>query len=328
MARYEVYISHEGLAEIDGEPLVPAPGQSVHEVVLDHLHRHAVERGGPVEATVTERPDKGHFVLEVAPDGSSRLLEPSPTAESEPGPDPSPEPAHVSGAGLGPEPVPGPGRESEAEHESAGECGTGPEPRTVAEPAPGPAPVGGTVIAAAVARAAAAAQAAALVLDRAAVPAPVPVVALPAGLGEQIGRIGALARTGRLDEAYDLASELRQRLTDEAGADDPYAVEARAFEAYIAHLCGEHREAVVLALAVARIRCRVGDRRAHGDVVRATVAWQWLDDERAIEAHGRELLHMWTQLRHQGSLAPSHAALAERIRRRLDELEVFARAFP
>ncbi|MGW2821019.1 hypothetical protein ACWC24_08430 [Streptomyces sp. NPDC001443] len=324
MTRHEVYISHEGLAEIDGEPLVPAPGRSVHEVVLDHLHRHAVERGGPVEATVTERPDEGHFVLEVAPDGSSRLLEPPPTAGSEPGPDPSPEPAQVSGAGLGLESESGPGRESEAEHEPAGECGTDPEPRPVAEPAPGPVPVGGTVIAAAVARAAAAAQAADPVLDRAAVPVPVPVVTLPAGLGEQIRHIGALARAGRLDEAYDLASELRQRLTDEAGADDPYAVEARALEAYVAHLCGEHREAVVLALAVARIRCRVGDRPAHGDVVRATAAWQWLDDERAIEVHGRELLDMWTQLSRQGSLAPSHAALAGRIRGRLDELEVFA----
>ncbi|MFD7996483.1 hypothetical protein [Streptomyces mexicanus] len=339
MARFEVYISDEGLAEIDGEPLVPPPGQSVHEVVLDHLHRYAVERGGPVEATVAERPGQGHFVLQVAPDGSSRLLEPSLVAGSEHVPDPTPEPEHVPGPGptpepepvpefdLGPESVPGPGHASEPGHESAPDSGTGPEPGTAPEPPPGPGPVGATAIAAAVARAAAAARAATSAPARAAVHAPVPAVAVPAELAERIGHVSALASAGRLDEAYDLASELRRRLTEEAGADAPHAVEARALEAYIAHLRGDHREAVVLALAVARIRCGAGDRRAPEDVARAAAAWQWLDDERAIVVHGQELLHMWEQLSLRGPLSTSHAALAGRIRRRVEALEVLVRAF-
>ncbi|MBY8345515.1 MULTISPECIES: hypothetical protein [Streptomyces] len=288
MARFEVYISDEGFAEIEGEPLVPAPGQSVHEVVLDQLQRYAVENGGAVEATVTERPDTGHFVLEVAPDGSSRLLAPKDASphdqEDEPAPEstalePGPEPA------LEPEPGPGPGR----------------------APAPGRGSAVNAVTAA-VARAAAAARAA---------------TPVPAELAVQIGHINALARADRLDEAYEAASRLRERLAGEAGADHPNAVEARAVEAYVAHLCGDHREAVVLALAVARIRCRAGDRRAPEDVARAVAAWQWLDEERAIEVHGHELLHMWEQLDRRGLLSPDHTRLARQVRRRMAEPEVF-----
>ncbi|MEV6949701.1 hypothetical protein AB0N07_48960 [Streptomyces sp. NPDC051172] len=87
MIRFEVYISDEGLPEVNGESLLPTPGQSVHEAVLDRLQRYAVEHGGVVEATVNERSDTGHFVLQVSPDGSSRLL------ESGPGPEPRAEPA-------------------------------------------------------------------------------------------------------------------------------------------------------------------------------------------------------------------------------------------
>ncbi|MEU5629677.1 MULTISPECIES: hypothetical protein [Streptomyces] len=337
MARFEVYISDEGLAEIEGEPLVPAPGQSVHDVVLDRLHRYAVEHGRSVEATVTERPDEGHFVLEVAPDGSSRLLtlleEPflddgsEPVSESQhqlmpaygPEPEAGPEPAAERELGpeldLGSEPVFESRRSSEPSQEPRGEPGSSPEPTA------GPAPVGLTVVAAAVARAAAAAR---VTTPIPALTAPSkPAIAFPAELARRISHMNALASTGRLDEAYELASGSRQELTDEVGADDPYAVEARALESYFAHLCGDHREAVVLALAVARIRCGAGDRRAPEDVARAVAAWQWLDDERAIVVHGHELLHMWEQLSHRGLLSPAHAGLAGKVRRRMEEVEAF-----
>ncbi|OIJ69169.1 hypothetical protein [Streptomyces mangrovisoli] len=254
MTRYEVLISDEGSAAIDGSPLVPATGQSVHEAVLDQLQRYAVARDETVEATVNEGPETGHFVLEVSPDGSSRVL---PTTSTT------------------------------------------------------------TAVATAVARATAAARAATAPL---AVPQTPPVV-LPSELAARIGRINELAVAGLLDEAHALATELRESLTDEAGADDPHAVEARAVEAYIAHLRGDHREAVVLALAVARIRCRAGDRRAAEEVARAAAAWQWLDDDRAAAVHGRELLHMWDQLDGRGALPPVHGELAGRVRRRVDELE-------
>jgi hypothetical protein len=149
----------------------------------------------------------------------------------------------------------------------------------------------------------------------------VPAVVLPAELAGPVGRIHALASVGRLDEAHLLANRLRESLTEEAGAEDPRAVEARAVEAYIAHLRGDHREATVLALAVARIRCRTGDRRASEEVARAAAAWQRIDDDRAAVAHGRELLHMWDRLHYRGLLASADAELADRVRRRVDALE-------
>jgi hypothetical protein len=300
MARFEVYISDEGIAEVDGEPLVPAPGQSVHEAVLDQLQRYAAERDAVVEATVND-PGTGHFVLEVAPDGSSRLLTDEPEESEEP----------VESV------------ESEEPVES-GESGASAEP----EAAPTPTPFGATAdtaVATAVARATAAARAAAQA-PAAHPPAPQASPApadLPAELAGRVSRINALAKGGRLDEAYALATELREGLTDEAGAEDPYAVEARAVEAYLAYLRGDHREATVLALAVARIRCRAGDLRAPEEVARAAAAWQWIDDERAAVAHGYELLHMWDRLDHGGLLPPAHAELAGQVRRRVDALEAY-----
>lgn len=126
---------------------------------------------------------------------------------------------------------------------------------------------------------------------------------------------------GRLDEAFARATALRESLTGSVGAEHPHAVEARSVEAYLAYLRGDHREAVVLALAVARIRCGAGDERAASDVARAAAAWQQLDDSRTAVAHGRELLHMWGVLNRRGPLPPGHVELAEQVHRYVTALE-------
>ncbi|KIF69143.1 hypothetical protein HY68_11960, partial [Streptomyces sp. AcH 505] len=99
MAPFTVYISDNGLAEIDGDPLVPAPEQSVHEAVLDQLHRFAQQRGTAVDATVHDSPGAAEFFLRVLPDGSSQVLgaaepvqEPEPELVAAPEPEPTPEP--------------------------------------------------------------------------------------------------------------------------------------------------------------------------------------------------------------------------------------------
>ncbi|MFD9326776.1 hypothetical protein [Streptomyces sp. NPDC060065] len=282
MDHFEVYISGEGLAEIDGRPLVPAPGQSVHEAVLDQLQRYAEERDAAVDATVNDGPGAAHFVLQVSPDGSSRVLMP------------------------GEAPAP--------EHEAA--PAVTPSVPAVTPPASVVAPAAAaSAVATAVARARATAAA------RAAVPAPAVTVDLPAELAQQIGRINALAAVGRLDEAFADATALRESLTGSVGAEHPDAVEARAVEAYLAHLRGDHREAIVLALAVARIRCKAGDGRAPTEVARAAAAWQRLDDDRAAATHGRELLRMWDKLSRLGLLQPAHAELAGQIRGHVEGLE-------
>jgi len=286
MAHFEVHISDEGLAEIDGDPLVPEPDQSVHEAVLDQLQRYAQERGAAVEATVNESPGAAHFALEMSPDGSSRILVPE-----EP-PAPEPEPVLVASVAS----------------------------VTALALAEAPAP---SAIATAIARARARATAA----DRvAAAPAQLSArtIDLPAELAEPIGRINALAGVGRLDEAFADATALRERLTGSMGAEHPHALEARAVEAYLAHLRGDPREATVLALAVARIRCGAGDDRAPEEVARAAAAWQRLDDDQAALTHGRELLHMWARLEHRGLLPPGHSELAEQVRRHVEALMAYA----
>ncbi|MFF3451067.1 hypothetical protein ACFYXJ_28440 [Streptomyces sp. NPDC002667] len=300
MARFDVYISGDGLAEIDGTTLVPEPGESVHEAVLDRLEGHARERGGAVVATVYDSPGAARFLLEVLPDGSSRVLDPDE--------EPQPESTTV-----------------EPESTTAGPESAPPAPAVVPSTVvvPAPSPEGASAVATAVARARATAAARADLPDPAAVAAPVVTTALPADLTERIARVNALAADARLDEAFADASELRESLTDALGAEHPYAVEARAVEAYLAHLRGDHREAIVLALAVARIRCGARDGRAPAEVARAAAAWQQLDDDRAVVAHGRELLHMWAMLDRNGLLPPGYAALIGQVRRQVDDLEAY-----
>ncbi|MBO7934513.1 hypothetical protein JTP77_000910 [Streptomyces sp. S9] len=144
---------------------------------------------------------------------------------------------------------------------------------------------------------------------------------VPEDIAERVVRINALTVTGRLDEAFAEATGLRESLSGAAGAGHPYALEARALEAYVAHLRGDHRQATVLALSVARIRCGAGDERAPTEVARAAAAWQLLDDDRAVVVHGRELLGMWDGLSRRGPLPPGHTELAAQVRALVESLE-------
>ncbi|MGW7384545.1 hypothetical protein [Streptomyces sp. NPDC054794] len=83
MAHFDMQVTDEERAEIDGHPLVPEPGQSVHDAVRDRLQQYTQERAAAVEATVNEGSGAAHFVLQVSPDGSSRVLDP---AEEPPNP--------------------------------------------------------------------------------------------------------------------------------------------------------------------------------------------------------------------------------------------------
>lgn len=385
MARFDVYISDDGLADINGEPVVPERGESVHDAVLDRLQRYAEEHRTPVEATVTDGPGAPHFVLEVSPDGSSRVLLPTETRLAErpaetPEPPPSvpvpttaskPAPALLVAMAPAPStaltttsrstpattpllvappvthnttsataastatstatptssapatptvsaavPTSTPDRETPTPPQEA----TAP---TAPNPAPAPPPVSALAAAVARARAKAVAQAPGDTPVIASVPISAIGADIPEGIAERIGHIKALAAIGRLDEAFADASALREGLTGSAGTAHPHTLEARVVEARMAHLRGDHREATVLALAVARIRCGAGDERASAEVARAAAAWQQLDDDRAAVVHGRELLYMWDRLRTRGPLPPGHAELAERIRGHVEELETY-----
>ncbi|MFF7952101.1 hypothetical protein [Streptomyces griseorubiginosus] len=309
---FKVYVTDEGLAEINGDPLVPAPGQSVHEAVLDALHRYAEESGAAVDATVGDGPGTAHFVLRVLPDGSSHVL------ASGSGEAPEPEPRSAA------EPEPDPASEPSADAPASPTVTAGPATPDSGSPSTSTS-VSTSAIAGAIARARATAVTGAAVREPAPVATvrePVPGIDVPpAALSEQVRRINELGVAGRLDEAFVRATALRERLTGSVGAEHPHALEARALEAYLAHLRGDHREAVVLALAVARIRCRDRDERAPMDVARAAAAWQQLDDSRAAVTHGRELLHMWDVLSRQGALPPGHTEIADMVRGHVETLE-------
>lgn len=411
MPHHHVRITDERHAVVDGTPVLPAPEGSVHEAVLDQLQRYAQKRGSAVRATVDDGSGTGHLLLEIHPDGASRVLD---TTEEPPPPAPTPArgdtvpadrddpagpmdaagtPARVETDATGPAGAPdeaagapdtGPGpsgpnagpapQPSDPDTAGGGTAYTGPAPQpsnpnaapasqpsdlpgppaapSPHAPSPGtvppraasdsddaPAPSSGTpsrapsALALAVTRARATAasrdetrptgtRAPSPAPARTFVPplAPPPAVGLPGGVAERIRRVKEATTAGRLDEAYADATALRERLAAAVGAEHPHAVEARALEAYLAHRCGLHREATVLALGVARIRCLAGDGRAAADVARATAAWLCLDDDRATAAHGTELLRMWNALRNRGALTPDHAALAERTHDVMDGL--------
>ncbi|MET8665812.1 hypothetical protein [Streptomyces tendae] len=134
----------------------------------------------------------------------------------------------------------------------------------------------------------------------------------------RVERIIQHAQREELHAAFVLASALREHLTLRRGAEDELSLEARAIEAYLAYLRGDHMLSTVLALTVARIRCRTDLNRAAPDVARATAAWQRLWDEGQVATRGQELLHMWERLSAAGLLQEaSHHAMAQAVRSRL-----------
>ncbi|MFR0352257.1 hypothetical protein [Streptomyces sediminimaris] len=74
-SHFSVFIDADGSAAIDGVPVHAAGGQSVDEAVLDTLHRHARERNSPVTAAISDPSVAEVTLVEVAPDGSSKLVQ-------------------------------------------------------------------------------------------------------------------------------------------------------------------------------------------------------------------------------------------------------------
>ncbi|WP_267717376.1 RICIN domain-containing protein [Streptomyces sp. CoH17] len=72
---FGVVISSDGAAVIDGEPVPVMPGESLDVAILDTLHGYARTRDAPVQAAISDPKDGYVAIVEVAPDGSSRLVE-------------------------------------------------------------------------------------------------------------------------------------------------------------------------------------------------------------------------------------------------------------
>lgn len=94
--RFAVVISGDGSAAIDGEPVPAAEGATVDAAILDVLHGYARDLDTTVTATISD-PSAGYVAsVEVAPDGSSKLVdqqEQQPETMPAPVPVPIPVPA-------------------------------------------------------------------------------------------------------------------------------------------------------------------------------------------------------------------------------------------
>ncbi|MFD7337896.1 hypothetical protein ACFV98_18110 [Streptomyces violascens] len=135
----------------------------------------------------------------------------------------------------------------------------------------------------------------------------------------RVERIIQHAQREELHAAFVLASALREHLTLRRGVEDDLSLEARAVEAYMAFLRGDYTVSTVLALTVARIRCRTDLDRAAPEVARATAAWQRLEDEAQVAARGQELLYMWDRLSAEGLVKhQAHHTMALAVRSRLE----------
>ncbi|MFF0140190.1 hypothetical protein ACFYRN_27485 [Streptomyces sp. NPDC005227] len=92
--RFAVVISGDGSAAIDGEPVPAVEGATVDAAILDVLHGYARDLNVTVTATVSD-PSAGYVAfVEVAPDGSSKLVDQQ-EQRPETGPAPVPVPIPV-----------------------------------------------------------------------------------------------------------------------------------------------------------------------------------------------------------------------------------------
>ncbi|MFF2519441.1 hypothetical protein [Streptomyces sp. NPDC058086] len=268
---------------INGKRLRVADEQTVHSAVLDTLHQHAMSLEQPVVADISDHPIEAAFRIQVAPDGSSCILERStPWPGSDASSDIDTDIGHVKNAAGEGSPASAPWGANSGEGPATGAAHTISPVRLL----PGRA---------------------------------VPPVPVPDHLASSLRHINELLDAGYPNQALVSATALREELTQDAGAEHPDALEARSLEAFIAYLQGDHRNAIVLTLAVARIRCQQQDPSAIVDVTRATAIWQKLSDVRAIATHGSELLRMWHRLASQTQFTTWHAVLTQYIEQRLHE---------
>ncbi|CAL9590376.1 hypothetical protein SUDANB145_05213 [Streptomyces sp. enrichment culture] len=97
-----VFIGLDGRTTVDDVPFPVPDGEPVHVAVLDVLHRRARARGAAVEAVILDRERNDVTLVEVAPDGSSRVLlheSHGATPETEDGPASGPPPVGASDSG-------------------------------------------------------------------------------------------------------------------------------------------------------------------------------------------------------------------------------------
>ncbi|TXL83872.1 hypothetical protein [Streptomyces sp. IB2014 016-6] len=282
----EVFIAPDGRVTVDGAPFPLPDGEPVNVAVLDTMQRRARAGGGPVEAVIVDRQAGYATRVEVTADGSSRIVRHEryrELTETDP-PAEGPRPTDSGPDEQRPE------GQRQAEPPCAG-LSLVRNPSPDAPPGEGaPSTDGGT---------------------------PVPV---PGELAELVARIGHSIDTGARERAAALAFRLREHTARTFGAGHPYALEARALEAYAVYKGGNHTAATLASLELAKIRHQQGDARAHEDLLRAVAVWRLIDDLPSAVEHGRILLTTWSRLAAKGHVAAGDAELVRSVDRRIRAL--------
>ncbi|GAA2606578.1 hypothetical protein [Streptomyces lienomycini] len=88
---FSVVVSDDGSATLNGQPVPVADGEPAHAAILDILHNIAIDLGGNVTAAISDPGAEYTALVEISPDGSSRLLD-----QEEPPPEAGPRPALTS----------------------------------------------------------------------------------------------------------------------------------------------------------------------------------------------------------------------------------------
>ncbi|MET7610493.1 hypothetical protein ABZX97_05220 [Streptomyces seoulensis] len=334
----QVRVSAAGTASVAGTPVLRAPGEDIHDAVLNHLHHLATSHGTPIRATIHDDAAGCLVPLEISPDGTTRMtgeptrlpaapgtvqpprgvFGPPPVmggAEGEPIPRRKPRSASstvnfrkvkpvsgvgvASGLGLGGTTAPGPGPEVVLGSEAVG-----------AKPAPAPAPAPELVLGPKPAPEAEPEPVPPSRFDAIAeeMLAEAPVGETPDGAEvwtAALARVGDAVRDGEVERAAELASRAVVKASRALGPRHPEVLHLRELCAYIAYLTGDPARAFDLSLDLARKRAESGDpAAAYSNVRSAATAWRAVGDAEQALRMGRELIDVWTAL----AAAPGPAA--------------------
>lgn len=347
-----------GEATVGGMPVVAAPGETVQDAVLNHLHRIALSIGQPVLASIHDERTGFVVPIQVYVDGSShhmgepqrfepqqqphepRQMQQAPQNEQPPvRPRPS---LPVTPTAPPPEPVWPPAAEPVWPP-----AATGPEPRDtsygvaapptgVFGPAPGQAPARETAM-----------SLMRLGLEPDPEPEPDPKPTPPRGfdavaesvlapvseapgeaafLAEPLTRINEAVKEGRIEEAAGMAERAVAEAAQALGPEHPEALRLRELSAYIAYLAGDAVRSFHLSLDLARVLRRHRDlEAAYGNVQSAATAWRAVRDPLQGLNLGRDLIEVWTELVAGEGPAVDDIEQLEKARTRMGRLTERAR---
>ncbi|MET8948216.1 hypothetical protein ABZX30_32960 [Streptomyces sp. NPDC004542] len=307
-----VFISGDGTVTVDGEVIATATsGDAAQTVVLDRLHQRALDRAAPVEASVLDQQRRMVLRIRVREDGASELLE-----DPRPLEDPKPldvatttalGPSHVTVTPAPSPPADAPAVPTAASAPEAAGAGTGSRPG--GDTRNGASGDDDTAVPTAFAMPAQSPPLPAIHTPTPSVSASAEPVAVPEELVTAVTLVCETVTSGELTLAKVQAAALERQAAHHFGPDHLYTLEARALEAHVAHLMGDHATATTLSLQVAALRHRQGDARAREDIERALASWELLATPFTAIPLGRRLLSLWDQI--AGAAGTERYAAAE-----------------